>query len=172
MPLAEEISGLEEEEALTEPEAQALDGYRVQLDNLRAGNKPEWEVVQGRLLANGKNKLKLAMALEQTVIFGVDASEQILFSDGGNEVPECTKGKNYSDTMTAIKDKYELFDKTLMRQWETATGKHFVNSTWSWLTSARCAYFSFSDYRRVSVEERVNPKHGLPYRGARRMLRV
>lgn len=166
-------------ERLIEPETQALEGYKRQFSALTVDNKPEWEVVKGRLTADGNKKLKLAMALEQTVIFGVDSSGQILFSDGGNEVPEETKGKDYYTTKSDVMgDKYEFFDTSLMRQWEFVTRKHFVRSTWSWLKSedllpsdARCAYFA-SNYAGVRVYGSDDPRFGRPFLGARRLLRV
>jgi hypothetical protein len=120
------------------------------------------------------------MALKEAVIFSVEVSGAVLFSDGTpNNLHEGTLDLPYEGAKVKIEAAgYDFFSKAQMRDWEAVTEQSFlVDSYYSYLESGDllptevryCGPANTSDYTQVS--EQKGSHHGIRL-GARRLLVV
>lgn len=150
--------------------------FKVQFDTLSetARRNLSWaQVVKGMsqsvdaLLANvGK--------LENAKVFEVDENDNLVFSDGGYEVPRFTLNKNYFDNRRETKAAgLELFTEAEYRRFQSGERK-YEKQMITWLESGENpsrALYAYWRYGRVNVDDSV-PKLPDEARGARRLLRV
>ena len=113
--------------------------------------------------------------LESAQVFEVDQNHNLVFCDGGDEVPNSTLDKNYFNNHRETKAAgLELFTEAEYRRLQTGKRKYDKEGV-TWLESGdhpSSALDACCRRGKVSVRNDDMPGFSVPFRGARRLLRV
>lgn len=175
----EQSVGVQAESAQEDPR---LTNFKGQFNALSEDERKNftWEQVL-RVAGSVDSLLESASKLNNAQVFEVDENNNLVFCDGGDEVPNSTLGQNYFTCRNAAHEAgLELFSEAEYRRLQGRSSLKYEKRMITWLESGENPSFALGAYwdrGGVYVSEDsprygYDPRIGDYVRGARRLLRV